>query len=202
MVGRPLAMESVKSRFEEVQRTYSWWQTIRSIRRPRNGDFSLAVLQIGESVERRAVFSPCQRYRYQLTRTWDDRLPTVAFVGLNPSTADGFIDDPTVRRCVGFARDWGFGGLLLVNLFALRSTDPRNLYTAREPIGPENDRWLRMTAKSAELVVAAWGVHGELHGRGRGVESYFPKLACMGKTREGHPRHPLYLSRDTPLVEM
>lgn len=159
----------------------------------------MAVLQASQSLDRGAVLSPCERYRYQLTRTWDERLPAVAFVGLNPSTADANIDDPTVRRCVGFARDWGFGALILVNLFALRSTDPSRLYTAREPIGPENDRWLSLAGCNAEIVVAAWGVHGDLHGRGREIRSFFPTLMCLGRTREGHPRHPLYLSKDTPL---
>lgn len=159
----------------------------------------MAVLQACQSIDRGAVISRCRRYRYQLTRIWDDRLSTVVFVGLNPSTADANIDDPTVRRCVGFAREWGFGALILVNLFALRSTDPSGLYAARAPIGPDNDHWIRLAGSNAELVVAAWGVHGELHGRGRYVRALFPRLMCLGRTREGHPRHPLYLSKDTPL---
>ncbi len=159
----------------------------------------LTAIQSRKEVERGAVLSACHRYRYQLTRSWDGRLPTVAFVGLNPSTADATLDDPTVRRCVGFARDWGFGTLMLVNLFALRSPEPSKLYAAREPIGPENDHWLRLAGANAETIVAAWGVHGELHGRGREVQRLFPHLKCLGKTREGHPRHPLYLSKHTPL---
>lgn len=174
-----------------------------SVGRPMNnhriGDSKLTVLQARPEIERGAVLSPCRRYRYQLTRTWDEKLPTVAFVGLNPSTADATIDDPTVRRCIGFARDWGFGALVLVNLFALRSTEPSKLYSAREPIGPENDRWLQLAGDNAETVVAAWGVHGELHDRGLAVQRVFPNLKCLGKTRGGHPRHPLYLSKDTPL---
>lgn len=165
----------------------------------RNGDSKLTVLQAHSDVERGAVLSPCQRYRYQLTRTWDEKLPAVAFVGLNPSTADANIDDPTVRRCIGFARDWGFGALVLVNLFALRSTEPSKLYSACEPVGPENDRWLQLAGDNAETVVAAWGVHGELHGRCRAVQRLFANLKCLGKTRDGHPRHPLYLSKNTPL---
>jgi hypothetical protein len=165
----------------------------------RIGGSGLAVLQASQSIDRGAVVSRCQRYRYKLTRSWDDKLPVVAFVGLNPSTADAHIDDPTVRRCVGFARDWGYGTLILVNLFALRSTDPCRLYAAAGPIGPENDRWLRLAEESADVVVAAWGVHGDLHGRGREVRLLFRTLMCLGRTREGHPRHPLYLSKDTPL---
>lgn len=165
----------------------------------RIGDSRLAVLQVSQSIDRGAVVSRCQQYRYQLTRSWNEKLPSVAFVGLNPSTADAHIDDPTVRRCVGFARDWGFGTLILVNLFALRSTDPFRLYAAAEPIGPENDCWLRLAGENVEVVVAAWGVHGNLQGRGREVRRLLPRLMCLGRTREGHPRHPLYLPKDTTL---
>lgn len=160
---------------------------------------TFAVSSAPSEIERGAVLSPCRRYRYQLTRTWDESLATVAFVGLNPSTADATLDDPTVRRCVGFARDWGFGSLVLVNLFALRSTAPAKLYSARDPVGPENNRWLRLAREYAETVVAAWGVHGELHGREREVRRLVPNLRCLGRTSAGHPRHPLYLSKNTPL---
>jgi hypothetical protein len=159
----------------------------------------LAVLHARQGVERGAVLSPCRHYRYQLTRTWDEALPAVAFIGLNPSTADAELDDPTVRRCIGFAREWGFGKLILVNLFALRSTDPTKLYTAAAPVGPENDRWLRLAARNAETLVAAWGVHGDLNGRANQVRALLPNLMCLGRTRAGHPRHPLYLAKATTL---
>lgn len=148
---------------------------------------------------RAATLSRCRRYRYSLTRTWDTDLPTVAFVGLNPSTADARRDDPTVRRCVGFARDWGYGTLILVNLFAFRATDPSELLDVRDPVGPENDDWLARVAESADKVVAAWGVHGCLRGRDQAVLGLLPSVACLGRTREGHPRHPLYLARTTGL---
>ncbi|MFN0132735.1 MAG: DUF1643 domain-containing protein [Phycisphaerales bacterium] len=161
----------------------------------------MTVLLAGPEVEKDAVLSQCRRYRYQLTRTWDGELPTVAFVGLNPSTADATLDDPTVRRCIGFARDWGFGALVLVNLFALRSTEPSKLYSAREPVGPENDRWLRLAEVNAATMVAAWGAHGGLLGRDQVVRGLIPTLKCLGRTRDGHPRHPLYLSKSTSLEE-
>jgi hypothetical protein len=163
------------------------------------GDEQLTLLLARPEIERAAVLSPCCRFRYQLLRSWDEQLPAVAFIGLNPSTADATIDDPTVRRCIGFARDWGFGSLVLVNLFALRSTEPSKLYSAREPVGPENDDWLRDAGQSAETVIAAWGAHGGFLDRDRVAREMLPNLKCLGRTRGGHPRHPLYLSKDTPL---
>lgn len=144
-----------------------------------------------------ATFSACRRYRYVLERRWDDDLPVVLFIGLNPSTADERADDPTVRRCTRFAKDWGFGSLILANLFALRSTDPRGLFDAVDPVGRWNDRWLTRLSGRAPLIVAAWGVHGSYQGRDRAVVDRLPDVHCLGTTKEGHPRHPLYLRADT-----
>ena len=102
-----------------------------------------------------ATFSRDRRYRYRLWRRWDRSRAVVAFVMLNPSTADAMHDDPTIRRCVGFARAWGFGGVDVVNLFALRATDTRALRKAADPIGPANDRHLRRAVRSAGLIVLA-----------------------------------------------
>jgi hypothetical protein len=143
-----------------------------------------------------ALFSPCRTYRYALWRTWDERLPAVLFVGLNPSTADETADDPTVRRCRGFARDWGYGGFVLCNLFAYRATDPRALLRAEEPVGPENDRWLRHYSEQAGLIVAAWGVRGGWRGRDREVLGMREEWRCLGTGKAGFPRHPLYVRRD------
>lgn len=148
-----------------------------------------------------ATFSPGRVYRYALTRRWDTDRPMAAFVMLNPSTADAFTVDPTVRRCVSFACDWGAGGVLIVNLFALRSTDPRALYSHPDPVGPDNDTvitWhLSAMTEVVTPVIAAWGVHGELHGRGREVAALLAArrvpLSCLGTTKDGHPKHPLYL---------
>lgn len=113
-----------------------------------------------------AVFDPTRTYRYSLWRRWDATAPGCLVVMLNPSTADEQTLDPTVRRCIEFAKSWGFGSLHVANIFALRSTDPAWLYEAADPVGPENDGWIRLLHERAGLTVAAWGVHGELNGRG------------------------------------
>jgi hypothetical protein len=143
-----------------------------------------------------ALFSPCRTWRYSLTRALDGE-GTVAFVGLNPSTADETTDDPTVRRCVGFARGWGFARLEVVNLYAFRATNPRQLWRADDPVGPENDRVLASVVAGADLVVAAWGTQprpgrlaelaGILGGR---------PLHALALTKDGAPRHPLYVRGD------
>jgi hypothetical protein len=128
---------------------------------------------------------------------------------LNPSTADAALDDPTIRRCMGFASDHGFGGIRVVNLFALRSTDPSELRSQPEPVGPENDTWLARTFGEAAQddlpVIAAWGVHGVFRGRDRQVialgRRMGARLACLGTSKAGHPRHPLYIRRDQPFEE-
>lgn len=154
-----------------------------------------------------AVLSDDRVYRYLLIRQWDYFNKTrglVAFVGLNPSTADETEDDPTVRRCIGYARDWGFGGLAMLNIFAFRATDPRIMEAHHQPVGPENDAWLeRWTAGSAaDLVVACWGTHGALHDRGLAVRSLLHDLPLrvFGVTKDGHPKHPLYLRKTQELV--
>ena len=114
-----------------------------------------------------AKLSECRQYRYALWRTWDDSKPYAMFVGLNPSTADETDDDPTIRRCIVFAKDWGYGGLCMANLFAYRATDPSNMFSAQDPIGPQNDVWLERLAKDAGIVVAAWGNHGGHLGRSK-----------------------------------
>jgi hypothetical protein len=143
-----------------------------------------------------AVFSPCDAYRYRLKRTWHARGKVVAFIGLNPSTADATADDPTIRRCVGFAKAWGFGGVAVVNLFAFRATDPRELKRAADPTGPENDAHLLAVATEASKVIAAWGVHGSHRGRDEEVIELLRgtgvRVACLERTNAGHPRHPLY----------
>lgn len=147
----------------------------------------------------KALFSRDYTYRYALARVWDESGPVVTFIGLNPSTADDRIDDPTVRRCVGFAQRWGYGQLLLGNLFAYRSTSPGVLGRVSDPVGPLNDRWLRRLVRMANCVVAAWGAGGRLSGRDEAVLAILGPAHCLGTTREGHPRHPLYLpSEATP----
>lgn len=151
-----------------------------------------------------AVYSSCGVYRYSLTRVWDGALPRIAFVMLNPSTASEFADDPTVARCVRRARDGGWGAIRVCNLFALRATQPSRLKAHGEPEGPGNAAALAESSRWAHTIVAAWGVHGSLRGRGRQIEGRFRSEAGeflhLGLTRDGHPRHPLYVSYRVPLT--
>ena len=119
------------------------------------------------------------------------------FVGLNPSTADETIDDPTIRRCRGFAKDWGYGSLCMTNLFAFRATEPSEMKRVGQPVGEDNDLTLRKLAAGAGIVIAAWGVHGVYRSRNRIVKRLIPKLYCLGKTKDGHPKHPLYLPKNS-----
>lgn len=152
-----------------------------------------------------AIFSDCRRYRYRLARDWKgigEESRIVTFIGLNPSTADEKTLDPTLRRCVRFAMDWGYSAFCMVNLFSYRATNPLDMKAqGLDAIGPQNDEHIAFVARHSEIVVAAWGAHGGWLNRdaevrllllGEGVE---PK--CLGKTRDGMPRHPLYLKRDT-----
>lgn len=147
------------------------------------------------SLVRRASLSRCKTYRYSLTREWGSG-GTVVVVGLNPSTADANIDDPTVRRCIGFAGAWGFGRLVLINLFAYRSTDPDRLYRVDDPIGPMNDRCIRREIGEADLVLVAWGNRGNILDRDKAVLAWLPNPHCIGVTGQGFPRHPLYVRSD------
>lgn len=148
---------------------------------------------MGGLVESGAVFSEDLRYRYVLTRGWDVCLPTVAFIGLNPSTADESKDDPTIRKCVSYAKRWGFGRLVMLNLFALRATDPAVMLSSATPIGPHNDHHLLEQARKVDLVVAAWGNHGAHMGRGSAVREMIHGMKYLRATRQDQPGHPLYL---------
>ena len=148
-------------------------------------------------MNRRTAFSPCRTYRFTLWRELDAGRPGYAlFVGLNPSTADEVIDDPTIRRCKDFARRWGYGAVCVANLFAYRATRPAMLKAAAAPVGRGNDGWLVRLAANAGVVVAAWGVHGAFADRDRAVTALIGgRLWCLGVTKGGHPRHPLYVRR-------
>lgn len=162
--------------------------------------------QLFENVRRWAHFSACRRYRYDLGRQWGSG-PRMVVVGLNPSTADEEHDDPTVRRCVSFAKREKCGSLEVVNLFAWRSTDPAAMMSVKYPVGPDNDYMLRTIARevstSEDTLVLAWGAHGSSHGRDKDVLKILERqgcsLWCLGANRDGSPKHPLYLKADTPL---
>jgi hypothetical protein len=157
-----------------------------------------------------AIISPCEKYRYTLSRTWDEGLPVVCFVMANPSTADAENPDPTITRCINFSRAWGYGGLVVVNCFAFRATDPKDLLLARkggvDVVGPENDHHVRVALDGAGCTVAAWGaLHKSLsfrvacvHGRLRQLAA--DRLVCLGLTKAGAPRHPLFVPAKAKLI--
>lgn len=144
-----------------------------------------------------ADISDCGTYRYRLWRTWNPEQPALAWIMLNPSTADATDDDPTVRRCIGFAKDWGYGGIVVGNLFALRSTDPSVLKEHPDPVGPRNDDVLRELVDGAGDIVAAWGTKGTIQNRGQEVRQMLDgDLIALDTTKDGHPVHPLYQPAD------
>lgn len=149
----------------------------------------LGAAVFGEPGEREAL------WRYALLREWGQGPRTVAFCGVNPSTAVAHKDDPTVRRCWGFAKRWGYDRLVMLNVFAYRSTDPNGLDTAEDPIGRENDAWLRGIHQDADLTVAAWGNNALRFDRHvevlRVFESVGKPLHALGTTNHGLPKHPL-----------
>lgn len=143
-----------------------------------------------------AHFSRCRQFRYALWREWDASLPAVMLIGLNPSTADAKRDDPTIRRCIGFARDWGFGRLWVLNLFSFRATYPKDLMAAIDPVGPRNDGWIRRVAQKVDSVVAVWGNDGAFLDRSARVRSMLgDRLEAIRLNAGGEPAHPLYLPR-------
>lgn len=147
-----------------------------------------------------AVISECGKYRYALERRWGVS-PAIAWVMLNPSTADATIDDPTIGRCIEFSRRWGFGSLRVVNLYAYRATDPRELkpLTYAERCGPLNAWHQHMALQDAAVIVAAWG-GGRLDPVPSALISYDKPLQCLKRLKDGSPGHPLYIAGDTPLM--
>lgn len=145
-----------------------------------------------------AIFSPDRAFRYTLRRVWGDvsNQGFAAFVGLNPSTADEVKNDPTVRRCIQYAKDWGYGGMFMLNIFAYRATDPKVMKQQPEPIGPDNDYWLQTVSREAAITVAAWGTHGDHLQRGKAVKALLPNLHYLRLTQDGSPGHPLYLPKN------
>jgi hypothetical protein len=146
-----------------------------------------------------ARFSSCRRYRYALWREWDPALPTVVFCGLNPSTADETKDDPTIRRELGYARDWKCGRLIKVNAYGWRDTDPKKMLAVADPTGPENLQTVVHCARHAGLFVAAWGNH--IRERDAWALRVMLKRAgvtvyALRVTSKGNPEHPLYLPRN------
>lgn len=160
---------------------------------------------------RSALVSTDGQYRYWLSRDVGPGERVACFLMLNPSTADAEKDDPTIRKCIGFAKRWQCGRLLVVNLFAWRATDPQKLKEARDPVGPENDYYIEKGVDAAVVTagraVCAWGVHGTLHDRNWNVLSLIrhrfstqvANLRCLRLTADGHPEHPLFVPYSTEL---
>lgn len=149
-----------------------------------------------------AVISDCGKYRYSLTRIWDESKPKVMFIMLNPSTADASNDDPTIRRCIGFAKSWGFGGLYVCNLFAFRATNPKDLLKADNPFGDQNIWHTRQLFDKVEKVICSWGnkaIVDKILGKGNDYETIYyayDKLHFLELSKDGTPKHPLYLKSD------
>lgn len=160
------------------------------------------MAKTGKNEEKRtAKLSDCGKFRFELTRVWDESLPLVAFVGLNPSTADADADDPTIRKCRGFAQRHGFGGLVMLNLYTYRATKPADLWKAQKAgvavIG-EGSPVVRSRAAQCEQVIACWGRHG--FKRQPDFTQHFGRpMFCFGKNPDGTPRHPLMLAYSTKL---
>ena len=156
-------------------------------------------------ISKGATLSHDRIYRYSLYREWSNSKPMIMFIGLNPSTADENEDDPTIRRCVNFAKDWGYGGIYMMNLFALRTKDPKILLKHPLPIGFNsrhcyNNSMLEKIASRCMTIVAAWGTKGNYLDRDKEVIRLIPSLQCLGITKNGYPKHPLFLSKDTKLI--
>lgn len=162
-----------------------------------------------ENGGRGALLSECGKYRYRLWRLWDDLRPVMVWVMLNPSTADADVDDTTIRKCMGFARAHHFGGIIVVNLFAWRATNPRDLRLVADPVGPDNDEHIlwACTAPLMLAVVAGWGSDRFARERARHVKVLIQggarrDIKCFRRTDAGHPWHPLYLPYSSPLVQL
>ncbi len=136
-------------------------------------------------------------YRYSLVRRWDKEKPMVMFIMLNPSTADATENDPTINRCIRFAKAWGYGGIYVGNLFAFRATKPEQLWAVEnnnvDKVGPENDTYLEGMANDSEKVIFAWGTNGRYQERDDVIVAKFPGSLCIKKTKDGFPQHPLFL---------
>lgn len=177
----------------------------------------MSAISIMRPQTRQTIFSPCRQYRYALWREWgvgslgifDHREAPDAYmlvIGLNPSTADETKDDPTIRRCIDFAKRQGFGALCMANLFAWRDTKPENMKKSQDPVGPLNDFHLFRLARDAGMILAAWGKHGSHQARSAHVRSLFQEsgfpLKALRLNKDGSPEHPLYIPATTQPIDL
>lgn len=142
-------------------------------------------------MKRDAIFDQTGKYRYYLTREWDISLKKAGFILLNPSKADSHIDDPTVLRCIDYAKSWGYGGLIAVNLFAIKATDPNDMKQAKNPVGEDNDAYIVRALSESDFLVAAWGNDGLHINRSHGIIELLSKYKVYGLkiTKQGQPQH-------------
>lgn len=166
-------------------------------------NYQSGALHFRGSSDSCAMFSYCDRYRYYLWRRLSDgpakKIDYVAFVGLNPSTADETVNDPTIRRCINFAKFWGYEGMYMLNAFAYRATDPKEMKKQANPLGDFNRQYLNLICAQAALVVAAWGNHVSDLDQMATLQAIGRKVHCFDKTKAGRPKHPLYCRSDTVL---
>ena len=157
-------------------------------------------------MNRDAILSECGTYRYLLQRSWDVQLQAVCFIMLNPSTADDKKDDPTIRRCIGYAQKFGYGSLYVVNLFALRATNKTEIQTTENPIGPENDQWIEQLSKKTDCIIAAWGNDGKYLNRSQDILKKLSQegriVYCLKISKQNEPCHPLYLKKESVLLPL
>ncbi len=146
-------------------------------------------------MQKSAIISPCKKYRYELTRVWDSSKPWVLFICLNPSTADHETEDNTSRVCINYAKRWGYGGLVIANLFAYRSKDKSKLYRVDDPVGPDNDEHLKRLSSEAIETVCAWTDDGAYNDRDLQVLTMLHNPKCLVRLKSGRPGHPLYKSK-------
>ncbi|MDO8459475.1 MAG: DUF1643 domain-containing protein [Nanoarchaeota archaeon] len=149
-----------------------------------------------------AIYSDCEKYRYTLSRTWDNKLDGILFIGLNPSTATELKNDPTVTRMINYAKAWNFGSITVCNAFAFRSTFPKDLKKTEEPVGEENDKYIMNEAQKSKMIMAAWGNHAQYLGRSKQILSSLGTVHHLGITKQGEPRHPLYLKSNLKPILM
>lgn len=140
-----------------------------------------------------AIFSENRTHRYVLIREWNLNQPSLMIISLNPSTADEELDCPTIKRCIGFAKRWGFGKLFVTNLFSFRTPSPKDLFNSKDPIGDKNDYWLKKLSEKADKIVLAYGNHGKFKDRHNEILKMINNPHCIKKSKTGMPMHPLYL---------
>ncbi len=145
------------------------------------------------TIKKNAILSQDRKHRYMLSRIWDENTGAVVFIGLNPSTADENNDDRTIKKCIKYAKDWGYGGIYMINLFSFRATNPNKMLSALNPTNDENDKYIEKYINIGKKVICAWGNDGSFQDRNNDITNKFKDLYCLKLNQTGQPAHPLYL---------